>query len=52
MMIRKPVRELRGAGLCKERGIWVYRSGKPSKVSIPDLINKIRRQRNLEVAGT
>ena len=28
--------------LCKERGVWVYRSGQKSSVSIPDLISKIR----------
>ncbi len=38
-------------GLHKERGIWVYRSGKPSKASIPDLIEESRRARSREILG-
>jgi AbrB family looped-hinge helix DNA binding protein len=38
-------------GLQKERGIWVYRSGKPSNASIPDLIDETRRQRSRELTG-
>jgi AbrB family looped-hinge helix DNA binding protein len=36
-------------GLQKERGVWVYRSGKTADVSIPDLINqeRVRRTRGL-----
>jgi hypothetical protein len=52
MMIRKPVPNLCDPSLSKKRGIWFYRSGKPSKASIPELIKKIREQRNREVAGT
>jgi AbrB family looped-hinge helix DNA binding protein len=39
------------AGLHKERGIWVYRSGSPSKISIPDLIDETRRQRSRDLSG-
>lgn len=38
-------------GLHKERGIWVYRSGKPSRASIPDLIDEARRERSRELMG-
>jgi AbrB family looped-hinge helix DNA binding protein len=38
-------------GLQKERGIWVYRSGKPSNASIPDLIDETRSRRGRELTG-
>ena len=31
--------------LQKEKGVWVYRSGEPSSASIPELIDRDRRQR-------
>jgi AbrB family looped-hinge helix DNA binding protein len=38
-------------GLQKERGIWVYRSGKPSNASISDVIDEARRHRSRELTG-
>jgi AbrB family looped-hinge helix DNA binding protein len=32
-------------GLTKEHGVWVYRSGKLTNTSIPDLIEEQRNQR-------
>ena len=31
--------------LQKEKGVWVYRSGQPTNTSIPELIDRDRRQR-------
>ena len=31
--------------LQKEKGVWVYRSGQRTRVSIPELIERDRRQR-------
>jgi hypothetical protein len=31
--------------LQKEKGVWVYRSGQRARVSIPELIERDRRQR-------
>jgi AbrB family looped-hinge helix DNA binding protein len=38
-------------GLRKERGVWVYRSGKPAEAPIPDLIEEQRSQRTRHVSG-
>jgi AbrB family looped-hinge helix DNA binding protein len=38
-------------GLQKEQGIWVYRSGAPANISIPDLIDRQRDQRTRELLG-
>ena len=35
--------------LRKEKGVWVYRSGKPAEASIPDLIEEQRSQRARQV---
>jgi AbrB family looped-hinge helix DNA binding protein len=42
-IILSPVRNQ--AGLQKELGVWVYRSGTPAHDSIPDLIEQQRRRR-------
>ena len=39
------------AGLQKERGIWVYRSGTPADVSLIELIERQRKRRSEEVMG-
>jgi len=39
------------AGLQKERGIWVYRSGIPTDVSLVELIERQRKRRSEEVMG-
>jgi hypothetical protein len=39
------------AGLQKERGVWVYRSGTPVNSSIPDLIDLQRERRTRELVG-
>ncbi|MBL0058166.1 MAG: AbrB/MazE/SpoVT family DNA-binding domain-containing protein [Elusimicrobia bacterium] len=31
--------------LCKEQGVWVYRSGKKTNESIPDLVDGVRNER-------
>jgi AbrB family looped-hinge helix DNA binding protein len=31
--------------LCKEQGVWVYRSGKKNNESIPDLVDGVRNER-------
>lgn len=36
-------------GISKERGVWVYRSGKPTDISIPDLIEEQRRRRSRDL---
>jgi AbrB family looped-hinge helix DNA binding protein len=33
------------SALCRERGVWVYRSGRKTDVSIPDLTNQVRDER-------
>jgi AbrB family looped-hinge helix DNA binding protein len=38
-------------GLRKERGVWVYRSGKPAEAPIPDLIEEQRSQRTRHVSS-
>lgn len=38
-------------GLSKELGVWVYRSGEPVELSIPDLIEKQRADRNRDLLG-
>ena len=46
----RPVHEK--APMHKERGIWVFRSGKPLKdFSIPDFIDKIREERSRDILG-
>jgi AbrB family looped-hinge helix DNA binding protein len=42
-LILSPVRER--AGLQKERGVWVFRSGRPTNTSIPSLIEQQRGRR-------
>jgi hypothetical protein len=39
------------AGLQKERGIWVYRSGTPTDASLVELIERQRKRRSEEVMG-
>jgi len=39
------------AGLHKEMGIWVYRSGKPADQSVVDLIEAGRNERLRETLG-
>ena len=39
------------AGLQKERGVWVYRSGTPTDASIVELIEQQRKRRVEEVMG-
>jgi AbrB family looped-hinge helix DNA binding protein len=48
-VILSPVRTR--AGLQKELGVWVYRSGEPADASIPDLIDRQREERGREVRG-
>lgn len=36
--------------LQKEKGVWVYRSGQSSDVSLPDLIEQERRRREAELS--
>jgi len=48
-VVLSPVRSR--AGIQKERGIWVYRSGKPSKDSLSALIDEARSGRLRELAG-
>lgn len=38
-------------GLQKEQGVWVYRSGTPVSVSIPDLIEQQRDERTRDLLG-
>jgi AbrB family looped-hinge helix DNA binding protein len=38
-------------GLQKERGVWVFRSGKPANVSIPNLIDQERDRRTRDLAA-
>jgi AbrB family looped-hinge helix DNA binding protein len=38
------------ATLQKEKGVWVYRSGEPTNVSIPGLIEQERRERGSDLA--
>jgi AbrB family looped-hinge helix DNA binding protein len=40
------------AGLQKERGVWVYRSGNPVNLSIPDLIDEERERRTRELMAS
>ena len=49
-VVLTPVRER--AGLQKKRGIWVYRSGAPSRIPNSDLIDQTRQQRSREIVGT
>jgi hypothetical protein len=42
-LILSPVRE--PAGLQKEQGVWVIRSGRPTNTSIPSLIDRQRARR-------
>jgi AbrB family looped-hinge helix DNA binding protein len=37
------------AGLEKERGVWVFRSGTPTSISIPELLEAARNQRTEEL---
>ena len=46
-VILSPVRTR--AGLQKELGVWVYRSGEPTNASIPDLIDRQREERRREL---
>lgn len=39
------------AGLHKEMGIWVYRSGKPADTSVLELIEADRDERSRETLG-
>ena len=39
------------AGLQKEQGVWVFRSGKPVNTSIPDLLDQERDARIRELIG-
>lgn len=48
-VILSPIRTR--AGIQKERGIWVYRSGTHSKASLPALIDEMRKAREREVLG-
>ncbi len=48
-LIVSPVRVR--AGLVKERGVWVYRSGAPADFSIPDLIDRQRQSRTKELSA-
>jgi AbrB family looped-hinge helix DNA binding protein len=48
-VVLSPVRTR--AGIQKERGIWVYRSGTPSNASLAALIDESRRGRKRELAG-
>jgi AbrB family looped-hinge helix DNA binding protein len=48
-IILSPVRV--GAGLRKEFGVWVYRSGQPATKPAPDLVERAREERMLEVLG-
>jgi hypothetical protein len=49
-MARKAIRPIRiRPVLLKERGVWVYRSGKPTSASIPGLIARQRDRRGLTV---
>lgn len=41
--------DLPNAVLQKEKGVWVYRSGQPVGVSIPELIDQERRQRAADI---
>jgi hypothetical protein len=36
-------------GRLKERGVWVYRSGKPTSTSIPELIARQRHKRTQDL---
>jgi AbrB family looped-hinge helix DNA binding protein len=36
--------------LQKEKGVWVYRSGQTSDISLPDLIEQERRRREAELS--
>jgi AbrB family looped-hinge helix DNA binding protein len=38
-------------GLQKEHGVWVFRSGKPVTVSIPDLIDRERERRTRDLTA-
>ena len=48
-LILSPVRDR--AGLQKEHGVWVYRSGRPANTSIPELIEQQRSRRVDELIG-
>jgi len=48
-VLLSPVRT--AAGLHKEMGIWVYRSGKPADQSVVDLIEAGRDERFRETLG-
>ena len=37
------------AGLQKERGVWVFRSGTPTNASIPELLEAGRNRRTVEL---
>lgn len=37
------------AGMQKERGVWVFRSGTPANISIPELLEATRDQRTEEL---
>jgi AbrB family looped-hinge helix DNA binding protein len=39
------------ATLQKERGIWVYRSGKPANASIREMIDQQRNRRTADLPG-
>jgi AbrB family looped-hinge helix DNA binding protein len=48
-VILSPVRDR--AGLQKEHGVWVYRSGTSTDVSVVELIEQQRKRRAEEVMG-
>jgi AbrB family looped-hinge helix DNA binding protein len=48
-LVLSPVRDR--AGLQKEQGVWVYRSGTPSDTSIVELIDHQRRRREEQLMG-
>ena len=49
-VVLSPVRT--PAGLQKERGVWVYRSGTPANLSIPGLIDEQRNRRSRDLLGS
>ena len=48
-LIISPVRVR--AGLQKEQGVWVYRSGNPVSTPIPELVERQRDERALDLLG-
>ena len=39
-------------GLQKEQGVWVYGTGKTVDISLPEIIDQVRRERAEELFGT